>query len=136
MTKPTFSQREAGFTLVEILVTLAIMAAILPALLMVFRNAARNQALSDNQMTALYLLKFRMAEIERDGYPEVGEASGEFGEGSNYQWESVVEAVESDMFDGLRRLRVTVTWQHLGRPKAISMYSYIADRQIQQAQPQ
>ena len=136
MSKPIFPQREAGFTLVEILVTLAIMAAILPALLMVFRNATRSQALSDNQMTALYLLKFRMAEIEREGYPEPGQASGEFGEGSNYQWESVIEDVESEELAGLRRIRVTVTWQHLGRPKAISMYAYIADRQIQQAQQQ
>ena len=49
-----------GFTLVEILVTLTILAAALPALLQAFTAATRNQALSDDSTTALYLLKFRM----------------------------------------------------------------------------
>ena len=59
-----------GFTLVEILVTLAIFSGCAPraAERLCFRCRA-TQALSDNSSTALYLLKFRMAEIEMSGYP-------------------------------------------------------------------
>ena len=84
--KHWISAEEKGFTLVEILVTLTILGAVLPALLHAFATAARNQGLSDNSTTALYLLKFRMAEIEMGGYPDVGEETGEFGENTRYFW--------------------------------------------------
>lgn len=131
-------EKQQGFTLVEILVTLAILAAVLPALLHAFASAARNQALSDNTTTALYLLKFRMAEIEMEGYPEVGEQNGEFGENTRYAWHSVVEDIDSEEVENVRRVQVTVTWLHRSRERSMSMSTYIADRQMPQegAQPQ
>ncbi len=123
-----------GFTLVEILVTLAILAAVLPALLNVFTSAARNQALSDNSTTALYLLKFRMAEIEMSGYPEVGEQSGEFGENSRYSWSSVVADIDSEEVENVRRVQVTVAWQHRSRERSMSMTTFVADRQKSETQ--
>ncbi len=131
MIKRSIFHREEGFTFAEILVTIAIMAAVLPALLKVFSDTSRNMSLSDNRMTALYLLKFQMAQIELEGYPEVGPNSGEFGENSIFQWESVVADVKSDEIDGLRRIELTVSWEHLGRLQSISMYTYMADREIQ-----
>ena len=130
------SQQKDGFTLVEILVTLTILAAILPALLQAFTTAARNQGLSDNRTTALYLLKFRMAEIEMEGYPDVGEQTGEFGENTRYRWRSVVEDVDSEDVENVRRVQVTVTWLHRNRENSMSMSTYIADRQMPQAQQQ
>ncbi len=85
-------------------------------------------------MTALYLLKFKMAEIEMNGFPETGQNSGEFGEDSFFQWQSSIQDVESEEFDGLRRIEVSIAWEHLGKPQSISMYTFIADRAIQQAQ--
>ena len=128
------SAEENGFTLVEILVTLAILGAVLPALLHVFASAARNQGLSDNSTTALYLLKFRMAEIEMAGYPDVGEETGEFGNNTRYFWSSIVEDVDSEEVENVRRVQVTVTWQHRNRERSMSMNTYIADRQKSQTQ--
>lgn len=125
---------ECGFTLLEILVTLAILALALPALLHSFTIAARGQALAENRTTALYLLKFRMAEIELGGYPDVGEEDGEFGDNSRYRWHSQVQDVESEEIEGLRLVTVTVTWQEQGKEKSISMNTYIADRQMPQTQ--
>lgn len=130
------SNPSCGFTLVEILVTLAILSAVLPALLQIFTSTARNQALSDDNTTALYLLKFRMAEIEMNGYPDVGEATGDFGENSRYQWRSVVEDIASEQLQGVRRVQVTVSWQHLGKERSMAMSTFISDRQIQQTQTQ
>ena len=126
------SEKKDGFTLVEILVTLAILAAVLPALLQAFASAARNQGLSDNSTTALYLLKFRMAEIEMNGYPDIGEENGEFGENTRYRWRSIVEDIDSEDVENIRRVQVTVTWIHRNRERSMSMSTYIADRQMPQ----
>ncbi len=123
-----------GFTFAEILVTITIMAAVFPALLKVFNDVSRNQRLTDNRMTALYLMKFKMAEIEMNGFPETGESGGEFGEGSIFQWQSAVQDVQSEEFDGLRRIQLTIMWDHFGQPRSISTYSFIADRSLQQTQ--
>ena len=128
------SKEKDGFTLVEILVTLTILAAVLPALLQAFTTAARNQGLSDNSTTALYLLKFRMAEIEMEGYPDVGEETDEFGENTRYRWRSVVQDIESEDVENIRSVQVTVTWLHRNRERSMSMSTYIADRQMPQAQ--
>ena len=134
--KRSVSTKEDGFMLVEILVTLAIMAAVLPALLNAFASAARNQALSDNSTTALYLLKFQMAQIEMEGFPDVGEASGEFGENSRYRWDSIIEDIESEEIENIRRVQVTVTWIHKNRERSMSMTTFVADRQKSQTQTQ
>lgn len=129
-----YAREKDGFTLVEILVTLTILAAAIPALLQAFTTATRNQALSDNSTTALYLLKFRMAEIEMEGYPDVGQESGEFGENTRYLWRSVVEDIASEEVENIRRVTVTVTWQHKNRERSMSMNTFMADRQMPQGQ--
>ena len=125
-------EEKNGFTLIEILVTLTILAGALPALLQAFSTATRNQGLSDNTTTALYLLKFRMAEIEMEGYPDVGQETGEFGENTSYRWSSVVEDIDSEEVENIRRVMVTVTWIHRNRERSLSMRTFIADRQMGQ----
>ena len=125
-----------GFTLIEIVVTLAILSLALPTLLRSFTEAAKGQALAENRTTALYLLKFQMATIEAEGYPDIGEESGEFGEDSRFRWHSDVQDVESEEIEGLRLVTVTVTWQERGRERSISTSTYLADRQMPQDQTQ
>ena len=126
----------SGFTLIEIVVTLAILSLALPTLLRSFTEAAKGQAVAENRTTALYLLKFRLAAIEAEGYPDIGEEQGEFGEDSRFRWHSEVQDVESDEIEGLRLITVTVTWQERGKERLISASTYLADRQIPQDQGQ
>ena len=125
-----------GFTLIEIVVALAILSLALPALLRSFTEAAKGQALAENRTTALYLLKFRMASIELEGYPDIGEEEGEFGEDSRFRWHSDVRDVESEEIEGLRLVTVSVTWQERGKERLISASTYLADRQMPQGQTQ
>lgn len=136
MTKLSIFSREDGFTFAEILVTVAIMAAVFPVLLKVFSDTSRNVSLLDNRITALYLLKSKMEEMEMTGYPEVGQQNDVFGGNSIFEWTSDVTDIESEEIFGLRRVQVTVSWEHLGRLRSISMFTYIAAREIQQQQNQ
>ena len=122
-----------GFTLIEIVVTLAILSLGLPVLLQSFSNAANNQNISEDKTTALYLLKTRMAEIELQGYPDIGQEDGDFDENSPYRWRSEVYDVESDEFEeGLRAVTLTITWLDRGKAESTSMTTYIANRQMPQ----
>ncbi len=135
MSKLSIFSREDGFTFAEILVTVAIMAAVLPALLKVFGDTARNVSFSDNRVTALYLLETQMAEIKMNGYPETGQQSDVIGD-SIFEWQSIISDVESDEIFGLRKVELTVFWEHLGKLQSISMFTYMADREIQQQENQ
>ena len=123
---------ESGFTLIEILVTLAILTLTMPALVRSFGQAQREQALAENKTTALYLLKYQMALIESEGFPEIGSDSGEFGEGSRYTWASEIADVESEEVEGLRSISLTVIWQEQGKEKSISVATLVSDRQLPQ----
>lgn len=125
---------EKGFTLIEILVSLAIIAVALPPLLRAFTHASRSQQLSANETTALYLLKFQMAQLEVEGFPEVGEEEGEFGEGSRYTWAYSVEEVTDLEVEDLRRVTMSVNWQGEGKEKSLSMATYITKREMPQVE--
>lgn len=134
MTNRLSCGREEGFTLAEILITIAIMAAILPALLKVFSDTNATIGKTDHKITALYLLKSKMAELEASGYPETGQDSDVFGGNSIFEWQSIVTDVESEEIIGLRRIEVTVSWEHIGKLQSITMFSYMASREIPQQQ--
>jgi type II secretion system protein I len=117
-----------GFTLIEILVSLAILAIALPPILRAFSQAGVQGASSENETTAVNLLKYKMAEMEMVGYPEsTGEDEGEFGESSRFRWKSKIEDTETE---GLRLISVTVNWLERGREKSITMNTYMADRKF------
>ena len=75
-----------------------------------------------------------MAQIEMEGFPDSGESSGEFGENSRYRWNSIIEDIESEEVENVRRVQVTVTWQHKNRERSMSMTTFVADRQKSQTQ--
>ncbi len=132
MVKRTFFSQEEGYTLAEILVTIAIMAAILPALLKVFSDTASNIGKTDHRITALYLLQSKMAELEANGFPEVGQDNDVFGGNSIFEWQSVVTDIETEEMLALRKVELTVSWEHLDEVHSIGIFTYMADRSGQQ----
>jgi type II secretion system protein I len=113
----------------EILVSLAILGLVLPVVLYAFSNSAHTRGVADARMTAAYLLRDKMSEIEATGVPEVGQESGEFEAGTRYAWESTVADTDTE---GLYDVVVTVRWMESGRERAFSTRAYIADPAVGQ----
>ncbi len=123
-----FINSEKGFSFLEILITLTIMAALLPPLLTVFSNTTKTQFKFQDRQTAVYLLKMKMAEIEKNGYPEVGQNSKKFTENSDFEWKSVITDTG---IEGLRKVSVTISWiSRHKETRTLQMLTYMADRQM------
>ncbi|MDA1190845.1 MAG: type II secretion system protein [Candidatus Poribacteria bacterium] len=117
---------DGGFTLLEILVSLTILGLILPVILYAFTASSRTRAVSDGRTTAAYLARDKMAELESITPIEVGEAQGEFEEGSAVTWATSI--TQQGELDGLYDCVVTVAWMEAGQQREFSIRTYLADR--------
>ncbi len=99
---------KTGFTLLEILVALAILSISLVVLLGL-RNRDVDLVNATRQMTvATALASQKMVEVRMEGFPDLGESAGEFGEKyPGFRWNRVVTPTP---FDYVREVRVTVSW--------------------------
>lgn len=124
-------KNQKGFTLLEIVVALAIAAIALPMLLRAFSDGTKRYSLIENRTTALYLLRLKMAEIEMNGYSALASEEGDFGTDSRFKWASEVVNTE---IDGLKEVTVIISWQERGQEKSIQLSTYMSDRSLQEAQ--
>ena len=86
MEEQSASSASKGFTLLEVIIAVAIMGAALAILL---GSVNRNLVLasqSKNQSIAYALAQQKISEIELEGYPQVGEAQGAFEEFPEFSW--------------------------------------------------
>jgi type II secretion system protein I len=117
-------RQDSGFTLIEILVSLAIMGLVLPIVLMAFTNGARSRAVAANRTTAAYLLRDKITEMEATGVPEVGDDAGEFEAGTTYTWQTSVATTD---IEGLYDVTVAILWTERGEERSFSIRLYMAD---------
>lgn len=120
-----------GFTLLEVVVAITIAAIAFPTLLQAFSNGAKQRSIIENRITAIFLLRLRMAEIESAGYSALASEEGDFGTDSRFKWSSEVKDTE---IEGLKEVTVTITWQERGKDQSVSLTTYMADRSLQQEQ--
>lgn len=126
-------KNQQGFTLLEIVVALAIAAIALPVLLRAFSEGTKKHSLIENKTTALYLLKLKMSEIEMLGELEAGSEDGEFGSGSRFEWTSDIADTDTE---GLYEVTVAVIWQERGQEQTVELTTYIADKYIEREEQQ
>jgi general secretion pathway protein I len=100
-------RRQKGFTLVEILVSLAILSIILGALIQTAGTNASNAARLRDRAVAEWVASNRLAELQlAESFPETGSRTGdEEMFGNRWYWKTIVQKVEDE---DLRRVDIEV----------------------------
>ena len=112
-----------GFTLLEVMAAVAIIAIALVPLLRSQTQSIRAAGMSQNLTMATLLARILMTDIETEAFPEVGELSGDFEDFGFPQFSYSVEVVNYDyisqllesvgfaaIYDFIREVRVTIRW--------------------------
>ena len=113
--KPQAHTRAAGFTLLEVLVAVAIVAVVLVTFMGLHLRSLDATIRAQDLSTAVLLAQAKMATMGE--FPDTGEEQGKF-EGpelERFQWATAVTEHTLDALDGgqtvtVRRLEVTVSW--------------------------
>jgi general secretion pathway protein I len=117
----------AGFTLIEILVALALLGLVIGAIASVLSNSAHGYAAADNVQTALSLAEEKLETAGVTGPLRVGQTEGRFDE--RFAWRVAVTSyrdrpassdTQPDGF-GLFRIEVTVGWREGVRDSQVAL---------------
>ena len=135
-------KRNRGFSLLEIIVAIAILGSAFTVLLTAHATALRREAAARRLMTATLLARKLLTEVEVGGVPELGSEAQEAGEAfPGYAWERHVEPAAlpfgemiaknlgtstplSIPSDALRQVRIVVTWPEGGRTASTELVFY------------
>ena len=117
------SERARGFTLLEVMAAVAIIAIALVPLLRSQAQSIRAAGKSQNLTIATLLARTLMTDIEVEEFPQIGEVTGSFEDLGYPQFEYMVEVSNFEyltqlletvgfgaMDDFVREVRVTITW--------------------------
>ena len=102
---------QPGFTLLEVLVAVAILGAALAVLLGAVNKDLILASQSKNLVVASALAQRKLSEIELEGFPEEGEKEGEFAEAPGFKWFVSVTPLGLPGLDTeIRVVRLLITW--------------------------
>lgn len=123
MSPPRTACPRAGFTLVEVLAALVLLAAILPVAMQGISLATRTTGAARDRMVAASLAETTLNEIVASGAWKDGELSGDWGEEwPDYRWSSEVEDWGED---NLRRLEVHVYWDERQGRRSVTLSTLV-----------
>lgn len=121
MTAARKAERDGGFTLLEVLVAMTILAAGIIGLSMLFTGALRLAAGARDVSASTIYARQRMAEAVRVPTPVDGVERGSFGD--KYRWEVATTVLPKEEGKPYRdvRIKVTVKWQDGGSERAVDL---------------
>ncbi len=120
----------AGFTLLEVMLAVSILATALVLTLDGFSTSMRAAKLSERYTVANMLLQRKIADLELLDAIETGEEDGDFADEDGnddypgYRW--TTEVVESEDIDGLLEATVKITWQDRGHERSAKVVRLFA----------
>jgi len=115
--------RQAGFTLIEIMISLAVLGIALTVLLGLRNRDIALSAYSGHMTEATLLARQRISEVTFAGFPDLGTREGDFGEEHpNYTWK---EEVKQTPYDVVRELNLDVLWMEGGRQESVRFTTFI-----------
>ena len=116
-------RRAAGFTLVEMLASLAVAAIVLPVAMQGVSLALRLSAQAKQEVEAGNLARAKMAELTASGTWQTTELTGDFGtDWPAYRWTGLLTE-----YDGtkLQQLDITVSWTARGRDRTVTLSTLV-----------
>ena len=125
---PADDSRQSGFTLIEVLVALAIAGVALAAIVGVFSSSVAGQTAADGAAAALAVAEDHMADAEATAILRPGDSTGVFA--GRYRWRVVVAPYKdagAEPVDPLAatvrllRIEVTVAWADGSRRRRIAL---------------
>ncbi|MDI6755595.1 MAG: type II secretion system protein [Thermodesulfobacteriota bacterium] len=124
--KSAFCRRPAGFTLLEVMIALAILSLVAVAFLRSQVSSVRLVDEASQISLATLLAKEKMAELESIGFSEPQKTSGTGGkEFPMFRWEQVVSLTE---VLNLRKAQVRVFWMEGRQERSLELTAFFAKR--------
>ncbi len=122
--------RNAGFTLIEVMVAVAILAVALTAIYKLQAATISMTADARFYTIAPLLAQGKMAEIETKSADDLASDSGDFGEEfPGYEWSIEVEDVESELLqsvaDRLKRIEFTLSYDNGAMTHSFRTYRFL-----------
>jgi general secretion pathway protein I len=118
----------SGFTLLEVMVAVAILAMVLVSLLGLKNRSTLDVMLSEHITTATLLAKRVMTETLAPGQLKETEDQGEFEEDEfkDYAWQKTIAPMQLEGAGGVNimKVRVAVLWKEGMRPEMVELVSY------------
>jgi general secretion pathway protein I len=120
MSTPVPKRGARGFTLLEVMVALAILAVSLVVLLGLRNRDVQLQAYARDMTRATLLAREMAATVDAQGTPELGYIEGDFGpDQPGFSWQRQVTPFMSEFIgDKVREVRVSVIWGPTDDPGA------------------
>ena len=126
MKQKSSRKKNAGFTLLEIMITIAIVGIALVAIMRALAMSVDVCNKSRNISISTLLAKGKMAEIESRGFPDAEEISGDFGEEyPGFKWERSISKIG---MEGLRKVVVRVLWQEGESEENVELVTLVSNR--------
>ncbi len=121
----------AGFTLLEVMVAVAILAMVLVTLLGVKNRSMQDVMLADHITTATLLAKREMTDmlVNKNGRPKENETEGQFTEEEfkDYTWKKTMATLTMETTTGpviITEIKVAVLWKEGQRQETVELVSY------------
>lgn len=119
--KPRYLLRR-GFTLIEVLATLVLVALVLPVVMQGISLATGLAGLSRQRTEACLLAQSKLNELALAGAWRRGELAGDFGaDWPGYRWSASVRDWDAE----IQELTVQVTWERRGRSYSLALSTLI-----------
>ena len=129
---PAVRARSRGFTLLEVMVALMILATSLVVLLANHSFSIRLSKVARDLTMASMIARDKMAEVEIAGYPPVGDTDGDFEDRyPGFKW--VLSVVDSQ-FPDVREIHLTIIWGGGSPSETLELVNYLAAYQYPETQ--